>query len=38
MYGHERRKPEPLDDDALRAAPSPAQAKALEILEQSPWR
>jgi hypothetical protein len=38
MYGRERRKPESLDTSALRAALTPAQAKALETLEQFQWR
>ncbi|MDQ3495311.1 MAG: hypothetical protein M3485_07300 [Pseudomonadota bacterium] len=37
MYGRERRKPEPLDIATLRAALTPAQAKALETLEQFHW-
>ncbi|MGI8561764.1 MAG: hypothetical protein ACR2J7_10120 [Luteimonas sp.] len=37
MYGRERRKPEPQDIATLRAALTPAQLKALEMLEQFQW-
>jgi hypothetical protein len=37
MFGRERRKPEPPETAALRAALTPAQTKALETLEQFRW-